>query len=223
MKTAVFSASGAKKEPVTLDNAVFGQTPNQELLSLAYRQTLANRRTNNAKTQTRGLVSGGGKKPWRQKGTGNARTGSIRNPLWRGGGIIFGPTGIENYRINLPKKMSRAAVRQALSAQAQSVRVIEKFEISDGKTRSAAALLDKLEAEGAILLVVSEPSELARRAVANLAGVTLISPSQLSVFAILNADLIIIDQAALKALSDATKATPKPRRAKSPAAQEKAS
>src|SRR6266567_2057648 len=115
MSTAVsYSKTGTKHEQtVKLDKAVFDVPVNQELIERAYRTYLANGRTAQATTLRRGQVSGGGKKPWRQKGTGRARVGSIRVPNWRGGGIVFGPTGEQNYTLNLPVKMKRAAIRQA--------------------------------------------------------------------------------------------------------------
>jgi large subunit ribosomal protein L4 len=201
MKAMTYTAAGKKATTeVTLDKAIFGQEVNAELLSLAYRRTLANRRTNNAKTLTRGLVRGGGKKPWRQKGTGRARVGSSRTPLWRTGGIVFGPTGNENYSITMTKKMIRGSVAQALSAQADRIRVIESFKPAESKTRAAVDLLAKLEVEGRVFIVVNAMSEAIARSVANLPGVEAVTPQRITAFDVLNADAIIIEQPALESI-----------------------
>ncbi len=199
MKTALYSATGAKKPDVTLDAAVFGQTPNHELIATAYQNYLANNRTNNAQTKTRGKIAGGGRKPYRQKGTGRARTGSIRNPLWRGGGTTFGPTGIENYSRGLPKKMGRLAVAQALSAKSsdKNVIIIEDFAPSEARVKPTLQLLDKLEAEGRIVIVVEAKNEMILKATRNIAGVEVVDASNLNVYTIMNADKLIITQPAL--------------------------
>src|SRR5579884_627450 len=127
-----------------LDKAVFNiDVTNHQLLKQAYLAHQANFRPNLAQTKTRGLVRGGGRKPWRQKGTGRARYGSIRNPIWRGGGITFGPTGLENYKVNLNAKAKRNAIRQALSLaeKANKISVIENIEIKDTSTKAVANLL----------------------------------------------------------------------------------
>src|SRR6185369_7414813 len=152
MSVPTFTKSGAKATtPAKLDKAVFAVMPeNHELLKLAYSAYLANGRDNLAVTKTRGLVSGGGKKPWKQKGTGRARFGSSRNPIWRGGGIAFGPTGNENYTIKVNVNAKRLALRQALSLAASEgrIRVIETFDCKDGKVAPVAKLLGKIEATG---------------------------------------------------------------------------
>src|SRR5690348_8589530 len=146
-----FTKSGTKAATAAkLDKAVFAIMPeNHELLKLAYNAYLANGRDNLAQTKTRGLVSGGGKKPWRQKGTGRARFGSSRNPIWRGGGIAFGPTGEENYSIKVNLSAKRQALRQALSLAASENRifVIESFENKDAKVAATAKLFGKIEAK----------------------------------------------------------------------------
>src|SRR5882757_6002067 len=122
---ATYTKSGTKATTAAkLDKAVFGvEVKNHELLKQAYVTYLANGRENLAVTKTRGLVSGGGKKPWKQKGTGRARFGSTRNPIWRGGGIAFGPTGNENYSIKVNVGAKRQAIRQALSLAASENRI----------------------------------------------------------------------------------------------------
>jgi large subunit ribosomal protein L4 len=163
---------------------------------------LANGRQNLAVVKTRGLVSGGGRKPWKQKGTGRARFGSSRNPIWRGGGIAFGPTGEENYSKQLNIKAKRLALKQALSSQADKVKVIETFECKDGKVAQTAKLMQKLEASGNVLLVVSLKDSLAERATRNLSNVKLVSSAYLNVFDVLNADTLIFSQQALDAVTE---------------------
>src|SRR5690349_12993562 len=158
MATPTFTKSGAKATtPAKLDKAVFGVAPdNHDLLKLVYTAYLSNGRTNNAVVKTRGLVSGGGRKPWKQKGTGRARFGSSRNPIWRGGGIVFGPTGEENYTKKMNLKAKRLAIRQALSlaADAKKLVVIEDVTAKEGKTAELAKLLTKIGVSRRTLIAV---------------------------------------------------------------------
>jgi large subunit ribosomal protein L4 len=176
---------------------------------------MSNGRQNLAKTLRRGEVSGGGRKPWRQKGTGRARFGSIRVPIWRGGGITFGPLGNENYKIKLPLKAKRLAIKQALSIKAadQSVKVIETFDCPDGKVKPTLELLKKLDAKRNILIVVSKKDDLVERATRNIPDVKAVSANYLNVFDIMNADSIIISKKSLSMIEQwLTKEvrTPKP-------------
>lgn len=205
MAVATYTKSGTKATTaVTLDEAVFGVTPsNDELLKLAYVAYLANGRNNLAVTKTRGLVRGGGKKPWQQKGTGRARFGSSRNPIWRSGGIAFGPTGEENYTKSLNVKAKRLAIRQALSLAATDNRiiVIEDVQLKNAKTTELAALLAKIGAKQRILLAVEHKTEPLTRAANNLPLVILTQANYLNVFDIMNADCIVITKAGLEAVN----------------------
>lgn len=190
------AANAAKLEP-----AVFAVMPgNHELLKLAYTAYLANGRGNLAITKTRGLVRGGGKKPWRQKGTGRARFGSSRNPIWRGGGIVFGPTGEENYAKKVPTVVKRQAIRQALSLAASEdrIKVIETFETKDGKVADTVKLLNKIDARGSVLLVVSKKDDLVERATRNVPKVKAVSAAYLNVYDVLNSDTVVISQKSLE-------------------------
>ena len=175
---------------------------NHALLKKAYDAYLANSRSSHAKTLTRGLVRGGGKKPWRQKGTGRARFGSIRNPIWRGGGIIFGPTGNENHTIRLSKQEKRVALTQALTLKHQAglIKVLEYK--TTGKTKEMADFLAKNKLDGRVLLVTGEKTPELIRATRNLAEAKLVSAMYLNVFDILNADAIVIDQAGLDKINN---------------------
>jgi len=201
-KVLSYSKTGAKQEAgATLNKDIFAAEVNQQLVGDAYRAYLANGRTNNAKTLKRGEVRGGGKKPWRQKGTGRARFGSIRVPIWRGGGIAFGPTGHENYAIDMPTKAKRAALRQALSIKttAKAVIVLDEF-AATGKTKDAAALLSKVGGEGNVLLVLATKAGKADQATRNLTGVKTVAATYLNVFDVMNADMIVIEKSALEVI-----------------------
>jgi large subunit ribosomal protein L4 len=172
MATPTFTKSGAKATTAAnLDKKVFAvEVPNHQLLKDVYVAYIANGRDNLAVTKTRGLVSGGGKKPWKQKGTGRARFGSSRVPIWRGGGITFGPTGQENYSKKINVKAKRVATRQALTlaSEAKKISIIEAFENKDGKTKSTVALLEKLGANRGVLLVVDNKTPEIERATRNI-------------------------------------------------------
>ncbi|HSX08405.1 MAG TPA: 50S ribosomal protein L4 [Candidatus Saccharimonadales bacterium] len=201
MAVSTYTKSGSKAQAAAkLDKAVFEVMPeNHDLLKLAYVAYLANGRENLAVTKTRGLVSGGGRKPWKQKGTGRARFGSSRNPIWRGGGIAFGPTGEENYTKKVPVAAKRQAIRQALSLAASEgrIKVIEAFESKDGKVAKAVELLGKIDAKGSTLLVVDHKDELTVRATNNLPKVKLVQAKYLNVYDLLNADTVVISEKAL--------------------------
>jgi large subunit ribosomal protein L4 len=206
MAVATFTKSGNKATtPAKLDKTVFGvEAKNHELLKAAYVAYLANGRQNLAKTKNRGDVSGGGRKPWRQKGTGRARFGSSRNPIWRGGGVAFGPTGQENYTHKLHTTAKRQAIRQALSLAAteNKVVVIESLQIKDSKTAEAAKLLAKIGALKNTLLVVENKTDEITRAVRNLPNVKLVQARYISVYDALNADHIVITAEALKIVGE---------------------
>ncbi len=200
MAVATYTKSGAKAStPAKLDKAVFAVgVKDHQLLKDAYLSYLANGRTNNAVSKRRGQVRGGGRKPWRQKGTGNARVGSIRAPLWRGGGVIFGPTGNENYsrRLNSPAKRQALCQALSLAAKEDKVAVIESLAF-DGKTKSADKLLRKLE-PGRKLLITAAKDEKVVRSVRNLADAKLTTAAYLNTYDVLSSDLVIIEKAALE-------------------------
>ena len=206
MSVATFTKTGTKATTtIKLDKSVFGETPqNHELLKHAYVAYLANGRTNLAVAKTRGLVSGGGRKPWRQKGTGRARAGSIRSPIWRGGGAIFGPTGQENHTRKLHTTAKRKAIRQALSlsADAGKLLVLEAFEVKNGKTADAAKLLTKIGATRNTLLIVGNKTNEAVRATNNLTNVKLIQARYVNVYDVLNADHVVVTKEALEIMSE---------------------
>jgi len=204
MPVATFTKTGAKATTAAkLDKAIFGvAVDSHELLKLAYDAYLAQRRVGSAHTKLRGEVRGGGRKPWRQKGTGNARVGSIRSPLWRGGGITFGPTGNENYAKKLSTAAKRQAIRQALSLKVDDIKVIETFDCKEGKVAPTVKLLDKIGADRNVLLVVSLKDGLVDRATRNLPNVTAVQANYLNVFDVMNADNIVISRKSLEIIDE---------------------
>lgn len=201
MATTSTKATPAKAP--TLPKSVFGvDVPNHELLKLAYDSFLANSRQASATTLQRGEVRGGGKKPWKQKGTGRARFGSSRNPIWRGGGIVFGPRGNENYKLRLSKTSKRVAIKQALTL-ANQAKKIEVAEIkTTGKTAEVAKFLvdKKVHEKARVLIVVDEKTPELMRATNNLEQALLIRAPYLSVYHVLNADTIFMSPAAVKTI-----------------------
>lgn len=168
------------------------EVKNHELLKLAYDSFLANSRSAHAKAKTRGEVRGGGKKPWKQKGTGRARFGSSRNPIWRGGGIAFGPTGIANFTKKLSTNSKRVAVRQALSLANKAGKIMVLDFKTTGKTQEAAKFLIDNKLDRKVLLVVDEKTPELMRATNNIQNVLVVKANYLSVYYILNADHIVI-------------------------------
>ena len=173
------------------------EVTNHELLKLAYDSYLANSRTSSATTLQRGEVRGGGKKPWKQKGTGRARFGSSRNPIWRGGGVVFGPRGNENYSKKLTTTSKRVAVKQALSLANEAKKILIKDIKTSGKTADIAKFLAENKLDRKVLVVVDEKTPEVIRATNNIPNVLLVRSTYLSVYHILNADHIVISPASL--------------------------
>jgi len=201
MATSTFTASGTKATTAaSLPKSVFAvEVQNHDLLKDAYLAYLANGRENLAKTLKRGEVSGGGKKPWAQKGTGRARFGSSRNPIWRKGGVVFGPSGNENYSRKINIKAKRVALKQALTLASanKSVFVIEEFKTT-GKVKDTVALLKKIGATRNTLLVVSDLSDHVRQATNNIPEVKAVFARNLNVYEIMNADTIVITKKSIE-------------------------
>lgn len=185
-----------------LNKEIYGvDVRNHELLKTAYDAYLANSRSSHAKTLTRSEVRGGGKKPWKQKGTGRARFGSTRNPIWRHGGVAFGRTGEENFTKKISKSAKKLAVRQALSLKNadNAIITIATFACPEGKTKETIKMLkdNKVNDNERVLLVVSVRDELVNRATNNVNNVKVVRPTYLNVFDVLNADKIIISEKSL--------------------------
>ena len=187
----------------TLDKDIFGlKVENYELVKLAYDAYLANSRSSHAKTLKRGEVRGGGKKPWKQKGTGRARFGSTRNPIWRHGGVAFGRTGEENFTKKISKQAKRQAIAQALSIKNadKAVIVLEASVKLTGKTKDAVKVLKDLKLEGKnVLAVAAEKTPEVLRSTNNIPNLKLVRATYLNVFDIMNADAIVFSENGLKA------------------------
>ena len=197
---ATTTAPKAADKAPTLPKEVFAvEVKNHELLKLAYDAYLANNRTASATTKTRGEVRGGGKKPWKQKGTGRARFGSTRNPIWRGG-IVFGPLGNENYTKKIATSAKRVAIRQALTLanEAKKVHVVDIR--TTGKTSEVVTFLADNKFDRKVLIAVDEKTPELIRATNNIENVVLVSTKYLSVYHILNADAILLSKASLPTL-----------------------
>ncbi|MHB1525119.1 MAG: 50S ribosomal protein L4 [Candidatus Dormibacteria bacterium] len=198
-KAVVRGAEGAETGSVELPEAVFGGEVNMPVLHQAVVRQLAGARQGTHDTKTRGEVSGGGRKPYRQKGTGRARQGSIRAPHWRGGGTVFGPTP-RSHALAMPRKQRRLALRSALSAKAAdgTIQVTVEFEYTAPKTRQLAAFLEKVGAGRRVLLVLAEHSENLELSARNIPQVKVVLASNLSVRDVLIADTMIFTEAALE-------------------------
>jgi large subunit ribosomal protein L4 len=201
-----FNAAGEPAETFELPQDPFDGVVHEAALHQAIKAHLANRRQGTASTKTRGQVSGGKRKAWRQKGTGRARQGSIRAPHWRGGGIAFGPSP-RTYHQQVPKKLKALARRSAFNtrALAEQVAVIERFELEAPKTRLVAQLLGKLDLPGRKLLLLTDGvNETLVRSARNLPNVQVLPYRQASAYDVLYAHQLIIEAAALQAQSAAT-------------------
>lgn len=202
MAVSTYTKTGARAStPAKLDKSVFGlKVDNHQLLKDAYLAYLASGRSNFAKTKKRGEVRGGGIKPWRQKGTGRARFGSSRNPIWTGGGVAFGPTGNENYTRKITTSSKRLAIRQALSlaAASEKLKIVDSLDFKESRVKPIVNFLSKIDAKGKILLVIELKNESSERATRNLDGVKTVSAKYLTVFDILNADQIVMTNKSLE-------------------------
>lgn len=204
-EVSILNTSGKQVGQIALDDKVFGVEPNIHVMHLALRRQLNNARQGTACTKTRAEVSGGGKKPWKQKGTGRARAGSLRSPLFAGGGVIFGPKP-RDYSFKMPQKARKLALRSALSARIENTVLVKDFsEIAEPKTRLMVECLKSLKAEGKILIVADVKAaenahlELAAR---NIPTVRIILPSNLNVKDLLEADTLVMTESAVNEITE---------------------
>ncbi|HEX6946644.1 MAG TPA: 50S ribosomal protein L4 [Acidimicrobiia bacterium] len=188
----LFKSDGTRAGEIALDPEVFGIEPNLDVLHQVVTAQLAGARAGTHSTKTRGEVRGGGRKPWRQKGLGRARHGSIRAPQWTGGGVAHGPKP-RDYSQRTPKKMKRLALRSALSARAseQAVMVVEEFDWAAPKTKQAVSLLEAIGATGKTLVVISQIDSVAGRSFRNIADAVVVEPGQLTAYDVLWSDNVI--------------------------------
>lgn len=197
----VVAADGKKAGTAELNDAIFGIEPNVPVMHQVVVAQEAAARSGTAKTKTRGEVSGRGKKPWRQKGTGRARQGSIRAPQWRGGGTVFGPVGNQNWKQQVNKKVKALALRSALSDRAseQNVVVLDKLSFETPKTKDAIALLTNLGlADKRVLVVIAQRDVALEKSFSNLGNVHVLTVGQLNTRDVLISDVVLFDQASLE-------------------------
>jgi large subunit ribosomal protein L4 len=199
----VYDLKGAESGQVELPEAVFNAPLNAAVLHQAVRRQQANDRQGTHDTKTRGEVSGGGKKPWKQKGTGRARQGSTRAPQWRHGGTVFGPHP-RSYEQKMPRKQRRLALRVALSVKAQegAVRIVEEITLEEPKTRLVADLFTQLGAGAGTLFVIPEHDLLLEKSTRNLASVKTILATNLNPSDVLTADTVVFTRAALSQVEE---------------------
>lgn len=192
MQLATITASGTKGTALTVSDRLFGAKPNRDLVYQVATSQMANKRQVLAHTKTRAEVRGGGKKPWAQKGTGRARHGSIRSPIWVGGGVAHGPTKEVNFKKKITRAQGRAALASVLSSRAAegSLIIAESVSVPSGKTKDAVALLGTLakDAKGRVLVVLSgsEADRMTRRAMTNLPQVEVMRAQDLNALAVLS-------------------------------------
>lgn len=195
-----YSIKDKKFNELELNADIFAQEPNLHVMHLAVIRQLANARVGTASTLTRSEVSGGGKKPWKQKGTGRARAGSIRSPLWRGGGVIFGPKP-RSYEKDMPKKVRRLALRSALASEKAKLLVLNGEIVSTHKTSEFVKLLKEIEipASEKVLLIVGENQNV-RLSARNIPQVKIVYPQNVGVYDLVNADKILVSKDSLEIL-----------------------
>ena len=200
MKLDLYQQSGEKKGSLTVSDKMFSAPVNNELMRLALIRQMSNMRQSNAHVKTRADVRGGGKKPWRQKGTGRARFGSSRNPVWIGGGVAFGPSNQVNYKKQMPKKARRAALFSALSQKVadKSIFVLDKYELEKPKTKDFVSLLSKLPVKRSLLLVIDQKDLVLEKSVSNIPNVKVILVDYLNLHDLLKYEKVMFMESAVK-------------------------
>ncbi|PGL67710.1 50S ribosomal protein L4 [Bacillus sp. AFS055030] len=202
-KVTMFNQTGAQVGEIELADAVFGIAPNEHALFDAVMMQRASLRQGTHKVKTRSEVRGGGRKPWRQKGTGRARQGSIRSPQWRGGGIVFGPTP-RSYSYKLPKKVRRLAIKSALSTKVleQNMLVLEDLTLNAPKTKDMVTVLTGLSVAKKVLIVTADLNENVALSARNIPGITVLAANEVNVIDVLHHDSLIMTKAAVEKVEE---------------------
>ncbi|MCM3728566.1 large subunit ribosomal protein L4 [Neobacillus bataviensis] len=202
-KVALLNQNGSQVGDIELNEAVFGIEPNQSVLFEAIVMQRASLRQGTHKTKVRSEVAGGGRKPWRQKGTGRARQGSIRSPQWRGGGTVFGPTP-RSYSYKLPKKVRRLAIKSALSSKVleENILVLETLTFDAPKTKEFKSVLGGLSVEKKALIVTADLDENVALSARNIPGVTVVTADGINVLDVVNHDKLIMTKAAVEKVEE---------------------
>ncbi|WP_143416238.1 50S ribosomal protein L4 [Geobacillus sp. E263] len=202
-KVALYNQSGETIGEIELNDSVFGIEPNKHVLFEAVIMQRASLRQGTHKTKNRAEVSGGGRKPWRQKGTGRARQGSIRAPQWRGGGTVFGPVP-RSYSYKLPKKVRRLAIKSALSSKVleNNIVVLDNLTLEAPKTKEMVKILNNLSVDRKALIVTDDVNENLTLSVRNIPGVTVVTANGINVLDVLNHDKLVITKAAVEKVEE---------------------
>ncbi|HWO94773.1 MAG TPA: 50S ribosomal protein L4 [Bacillus sp. (in: firmicutes)] len=202
-KVALYNQNGQNVGEIELNDAVFGIEPNKHVLFEAVVMQRAAMRQGTSKVKNRSEVSGGGRKPWRQKGTGRARQGSIRSPQWRGGGTVFGPVP-RSYSYKLPKKVRRLAIKSALSSKVQenNILVLEALSFEAPKTKEMVAVLKNLSLDRKALIVTADVNDTVALSARNIPGVTVVPAAGLNVLDVLNHDKLVITKDAVEKVEE---------------------
>ncbi|GKV55116.1 50S ribosomal protein L4 [Sporosarcina sp. NCCP-2222] len=202
-KVSVLNQTGSSVGEIELNEAIFGIEPNEAVLFETLVQQRASLRQGNHKVKTRAEVAGGGRKPWRQKGTGRARQGSIRSPQWRGGGIVFGPTP-RSYSYKLPKKVRRLALRSALSTKVrdEEIIVLEGLAFDAPKTKEFVKVLENLSIEKKALFVTADLDETVALSARNIPGVSVVTANGINVLDLVAHDKLVITKGAVEKLEE---------------------
>ena len=200
---SVYNMEGKEVGTIELNDAVFGVKVNEHLVHMAVVQQLANKRQGTQKAKTRGEVSGGGRKPWRQKGTGHARQGSTRSPQWKGGGVVFAPVP-RDYSFKMNKKEKRAALKSVLSDKVASSKllVLDELKLDEIKTKKFKAVMDNLKVEGKSLVVLGEKDDVVIKSASNLPLVQTALPETINVYDILKAGTLILTKDAVTKIEE---------------------
>ncbi|ARF17294.1 50S ribosomal protein L4 [Sporosarcina sp. P3] len=202
-KVSVVSQTGSAVGDIELNDAIFGIEPNEAVLFEAIVQQQASLRQGNHKVKTRAEVAGGGRKPWRQKGTGRARQGSIRSPQWRGGGIVFGPSP-RSYSYKMPKKVRRLALLSALSTKvaAEELIVLENLAFDAPKTKGFVKVLEDLSITKKALFVTADPEETVALSARNIPGISVISANGINILDLVGHDQLVMTKAAIEKVEE---------------------
>jgi large subunit ribosomal protein L4 len=203
MDKTVYSKEGKELRTIALDDSVFAREVSEGCIWHAIRNELANARQGTAKVKTRREVKGSTAKPWRQKGTGRARAGRRKSPLWRGGGVVFGPQP-RDYSYHIPKKVKRLAMKSILSIKAadEKFRVVEDFSVESGKTRDLAAILKNFPGEGRTVVILGEDDVLTKRAGGNIRDLRFLTYNRLRAHDLYYGDNILVLEGAAKKLGE---------------------
>lgn len=202
----VYNMAGEEVSKLALAASVFGVEPHKQAMFDAVQVEQSNARQATAKTKVRHEVSGGGKKPFRQKGTGRARAGTTRSPIWVGGGTVFGPVGNQNYKISQNKKEHTLAVKSALSLKTKNgLVVVDVIKFEDKKTKNFVAMLDALKVNGKVLVVVKDIDENIFASCRNLGYVKVVTADNVGVVDLLNVDALVMSEESVKSVEEALK------------------